>query len=156
MKKTNAIRILDTNNIKYDLIEYSTEGGIGGKDVAQKTGEDVSRVFKTLVTYSKDKEYFVFVLPSDHELDLKKAAKATHTKKIEMLPQKELFSLTGYVHGGCSPVGMKKEFPTVIHKSAEDYDYFFVSAGKVGMQMKVKPKDLVNLIGGKFENICKE
>ena len=106
MKKTNAMRILEGENINFEIIEYSTKDGIGGVDVAEKLGEDKNRVFKTLVTEAKDGEHYVFVVPVSSELDLKKAAKASDSKKIEMIPQKKLLPLTGYVHGGCSPVGM--------------------------------------------------
>lgn len=156
MKKTNAMRILESENIDFEIIEYSTKDGIGGVDVAEKLGEDKDRVFKTLVTESKEGENFVFVVPVSSELDLKKAAKASASKKVEMIPQKKLLPLTGYVHGGCSPVGMKKEFKTFIDSSAENLDFFYVSGGKVGMQIKLNPKELVNLIDGEFADIKKE
>ena len=156
MKKTNAMRILESENIDFEIIEYSTKDGIGGVDVAEKLGEDKDRVFKTLVTESKERENFVFVVSVSSELDLKKAAKASGSKKIEMIPQKKLLPLTGYVHGGCSPVGMKKEFKTFIDSSAENLDFFYVSGGKVGMQIKLNPKELVNLIDGEFADIKKE
>ena len=155
MKKTNAMRFLESENIDFEIIEYSTKDGIGGVDVAEKLGEDKDRVFKTLVTESKEGENFVFVVPVSSELDLKKAAKASGTKKVEMIPQKKLLPLTGYVHGGCSPVGMKKEFKTFIDSSAENLDFFYVSGGKVGMQIKLNPKELVNLIDGEFADIKK-
>ena len=156
MKKTNAMRILESENIDFEIIEYSTKDGIGGVDVAEKLGEDKDRVFKTLVTESKERENFVFVVPVSSELDLKKAAKASASKKVEMIPQKKLLPLTGYVHGGCSPVGMKKEFKTFIDSSAENLDFFYISGGKVGMQIKLNPKELVNLIDGEFADIKKE
>lgn len=156
MKKTNAMRILESENINFEIIEYSTKDGIGGVDVAEKLGEDKNRVFKTLVTEAKDGEHFVFVVPVSSELDLKKAAKASNSKKIEMIPQKKLLSLTGYVHGGCSPVGMKKSFKTFIDSSAEDLDFFYVSGGKVGMQIKVNPKELISALDGEFSDIKKE
>ncbi|QQE47269.1 Cys-tRNA(Pro)/Cys-tRNA(Cys) deacylase ybaK [Peptoniphilus harei] len=156
MKKTNAMRILESENIDFEIIEYSTKDGIGGVDVAEKLGEDKDRVFKTLVTESKEGENFVFVVPVSSELDLKKAAKASGSKKVEMILQKKLLPLTGYVHGGCSPVGMKKEFKTFIDSSAENLDFFYVSGGKVGMQIKLNPKELVNLIDGEFADIKKE
>lgn len=156
MKKTNAMRILESENIDFEIIEYSTKDGIGGVDVAEKLGEDKDRVFKTLVTESKEGKNFVFVVPVSSELDLKKAAKASGSKKVEMIPQKKLLPLTGYVHGGCSPVGMKKEFKTFIDSSAENLDFFYVSGGKVGMQIKLNPKELVNLIDGEFADIKKE
>lgn len=156
MKKTNAMRILDSKKIKYEEITYSAEGGVSGVDVANKTGEDPRKVFKTLVTVSKDKENFVFVVPSIMELDLKKAAKAANVKNIEMIPQKELLPLTGYIHGGCSPIGMKKQFKTFIDSSAEDKEYIFVSGGKVGTQIKIDPKTLVEVIDGEFQDISKD
>ena len=156
MKKTNAMRILESENINFEIIEYSTKDGIGGVDVAEKLGEDKNRVFKTLVTEAKDGEHFVFVVPVSSELDLKKAAKASDSKKIEMIPQKKLLPLTGYVHGGCSPVGMKKSFKTFIDSSAEDLDFFYVSGGKVGMQIKVNPRELISAIDGEFSDIKNE
>ncbi|CAG7584774.1 Cys-tRNA(Pro) deacylase [Peptoniphilus senegalensis] len=156
MKKTNAMRILESENINFEIIEYSTKDGIGGLDVAEKLGEDKNRVFKTLVTEAKDGEHFVFVVPVSSELDLKKAAKASDSKKIEMIPQKKLLPLTGYVHGGCSPVGMKKSFKTFIDSSAEELDFFYVSGGKVGMQIKVNPRELISAIDGEFSDIKKE
>lgn len=155
-KKTNAMRILESENIDFEIIEYSTKDGIGGVDVAEKLEEDKDMVFKTLVTESKEGENFVFVVPVSSELDLKKAAKASASKKVEMIPQKKLLPLTGYVHGGCSPVGMKKEFKTFIDASAESFDFFYVSGGKVGMQIKLNPKKLAKLIGGEFADIKKE
>lgn len=156
MKKTNAMRILESENIDFEIIEYSTKDGISGTDVAEKLGENKDRVFKTLVTESKEGENFVFVVPVSSELDLKKAAKASNSKKIEMIPQKKLLPLTGYVHGGCSPVGMKKEFKTYIDSSAEDFNFFYISGGKVGMQIKLNPKELISLIDGEFADIKKE
>lgn len=152
MKKTNAIRILDKMNIKYETIEYSTEGDISGRGVAEKTGEELERVFKTLVTKS-DHDIYVFVIPSTNELDLKKAARAVGAKKIEMLPSKDLFKNTGYVHGGCSPIGMNKLLPTYINESAKDLDFIYVSGGKIGLQIKINPLDLADLIEGKFEDL---
>lgn len=156
MKKTNAMRILESEKVNFEIIEYSTKDGIGGVDVAEKLGEDQDRVFKTLVTEAKAGEHFVFVVPVSSELDLKKAAKVSGSKKVEMIPQKKLLPLTGYIHGGCSPVGMKKEFKTFVDSSAENLDFFYVSGGKVGMQIKVNPKELVGLIGGEFADIKKE
>lgn len=156
MKKTNAVRLLETNNIDYELIEYSKKDGIGGMDVARKLNEDPKKAFKTLVTESKEGENFVFVVPVNSELDLKKAAASANTKKIEMIPQRKLLPLTGYVHGGCSPVGMKKEFKTFIDKSAEDQEFIYMSAGKVGLQMKVNPRELKKIIDIDFVDIAKE
>lgn len=156
MKKTNAMRILDSQKIEYSEIEYDASSGISALDVAKSTGEDPSRIYKTLVTVSREKEHFVFVVPSEKELDLKKAATAAGTKNIEMIPQKELLPLTGYVHGGCSPVGMKKEFETFLDSSAKDKEYIFISGGKIGIQIKINPDDLVGAIDGKYLEISKD
>lgn len=150
--KTNVMRILEANKIPFTAFEYSpelTEGIL----IAEALGEPKSAVFKTLVTESGKGEHFVFVIPVAETLDLKAAAKAVGVKSISMLKQKELLPLTGYIHGGCSPVGMKKPFPTVIHSSALALDEFYVSAGKVGRQVKLNPKTLAEFIGAKFENI---
>lgn len=154
MKKTNAMRLLDADNIKYETKEYSKDDGISGVDVANTLNEDPSTVFKTLVTQSKDENY-VFVIPAPNELDLKKAAKVSSEKKIEMLPQKDLLKKTGYIHGGCSPIGMKKLFKTFIDESAKDREYIYISGGKIGMQIKINPVDLVNLIDASFEDLTK-
>lgn len=156
MKKTNAMRILDSKKIEYSEIEYDASSGISALDVAKSTGEDPSTIYKTLVTVSREKEHFVFVVPSEKELDLKKAATAAGTKNIEMIPQKELLPLTGYVHGGCSPVGMKKEFETFLDSSAKDKEYIFISGGKIGVQIKINPNDLVGAIDGKYFEISKD
>lgn len=155
MKKTNALRFLDQNKIDYEIVEYDPEDGVSGLDVARNTGENPENVYKTLVTVTKDKEHFVFVIPVLNELDLKKAAAELNIKKIDMLPQKDLLPLTGYVHGGCSPIGMKKEFPTYIDKSARGKEYIYVSAGKVGMQVKINPDNLVNLIKASYKDLAK-
>lgn len=156
MKKTNAMRILDSNKINYEILIYDKNKAVSGKEVANILNEDEEYVFKTLVTVSKDNEHFVFVIPVTSELDLKKAAKISGSKKIEMIHQKELLPLTGYIHGGCSPIGMKKEFKTYIDISAERLDNFYVSGGKLGMQIKINPKDLINLIDSEFADLVKE
>ncbi|MGO1580698.1 MAG: Cys-tRNA(Pro) deacylase [Peptoniphilaceae bacterium] len=155
MKKTNAMRILDRENINYDILEYNSDQAISGKEVASYLAEDESQVFKTLVTKSKNKNY-VFVIPVNKELDLKVAANVSNEKKIEMIAQKELFPLTGYIHGGCSPIGMKKSFETYIDISAEDLTHIYVSGGKLGMQIKIDPKDLSKLVNAKFAELGKE
>lgn len=155
MNKTNAIRQLDTNNIKYDVFEYPTDGALDAVSVANYLKENPEQVFKTLVTVGNSKTNYVFVVPGNNELDLKKAAKAVNEKSIEMVPQKTLLPLTGYIHGGCSPIGMKKLFKTVIDETAILYDYIFVSAGKIGMQIKINPNDLIKLINGDFIDIKK-
>lgn len=155
MKKTNAMRILDSSKLEYEIKEYLEKDGISGLEVANNLNEDPNTVFKTLVTYGKDENY-VFAVPVVSELDLKKAAVSSKEKKIEMLPQKELFKKTGYVHGGCSPIGMKKQFQTFIDKSALDREYIYISGGKICMQIKIKPQELAELIDAKFVDITKE
>lgn len=154
MKKTNAMRLLDSNKIKYEIKEYSKEDGISGVEVANTLNEDPMTVYKTLVTESKNNNH-VFVVPAPLELDLKKAANVSKEKKIEMLPQKDLLPKTGYIHGGCSPLGMKKQFDTYIDESAKDREYIYISGGKVGMQIKINPVELANLINAKFSDITK-
>lgn len=150
--KTNVMRILDLNKIPYEGFEYSpeyTEGVI----IAKALGEDVRTVFKTLVTESDKGEHFVFVIPVAETLDLKAAARKVGVKSLSMLKQKNLLPLTGYIHGGCSPVGMKKPFKTVIDASAETLTEFYVSAGRVGRQIKVSPKALCDFLGAEFAEI---
>lgn len=154
--KTNAMRILDSAHIDYKTHSYqSKDGAIDGVSVAQKLGIPVSQVFKTLVTQGADREYFVFVVPVAEELDLKKAARAVSEKNVEMLHLKDLNRVTGYIRGGCSPVGMKKQFRTVFHASCLDVPAILVSAGKIGLQMEVAPSDLIALIGAQTEDIVK-
>lgn len=153
--KTNAMRMLDKAKIPYTIREYPQNGPIAAVDVASFLGQPAGRLFKTLVTTDTNHGYYVFCLPGDSELDLKKAAEVAGVKKIEMLPQKDLLKLTGYIHGGCSPVGMKKLFPTVIHTSALDWDTIYVSGGKIGLQMELDPRQLQELIGAKMESITK-
>lgn len=155
VNKTNALRILDKEDIKYEVYEYDTSGNIDAVSVASYLNENPSQVFKTLVTISNNNINYVFVLPGNHELDLKKAAKLVGEKSIEMIPQKNLLPLTGYIHGGCSPVGMKKLFKTYIDDSASQYDYIYVSAGKVGMQIKINPDDLFRVVKGTYGDIKK-
>ncbi|MEY9974231.1 Cys-tRNA(Pro)/Cys-tRNA(Cys) deacylase [Lysinibacillus sp. RC46] len=142
--KTNAIRLLEQQKIQFEVIEYETgDGQVDGISVAEKIGHPVSRVFKTLVAKASAQKLFVFVIPVADELDLKAAAKVVGEKKIDMLPVKELLSYTGYVRGGCSPIGMKKLYPTVIDASAQEQGSIIVSAGKIGMQIHVQLDDLV-------------
>lgn len=152
--KTNAIRLLESKNIDFEYFTYEPGDDIDGVSVAKKLGEDENLVYKTLVTTGKNSNY-VFVVPVNKELDLKKAASAVDEKKIEMLHLKDLLKTTGYVRGGCSPVGMKKLFPTVIDISASDKDFIYVSGGKIGVQLKIDPNDLISLINGKYEDIKK-
>ena len=145
-EKTNVMRTLEQKKIPYTAHSYDPEGPIDGVSVAQTLGQPPERVFKTLVTKGASGAYYVFDIPVAENLDLKKAAKAVGEKSIAMLPQKELLGLTGYVHGGCSPVGMKKQFPTVFHETAAEYDTICVSAGKIGYQVECDPKALLTLL----------
>ena len=147
MTKTNVCRVLDSKKISYNLHTYEPDATKSGEEIAELLGEDAKKVFKTLVTRGKSGAYYVFVVPVNDELDLKKAAKASGEKSIAMIKQKELLPLTGYVHGGCSPVGMKKQFPTFIHETASGYDRIYVSAGRVGFQVELSPADLISAAG---------
>ncbi|MCL1699743.1 Cys-tRNA(Pro) deacylase [Lysinibacillus sp. Bpr_S20] len=152
--KTNAIRLLEQQKIQFEVIEYETgDGQVDGISVAEKIGHPVSRVFKTLVAKASAQKLFVFVIPVADELDLKAAAKVVGEKKIDMLPVKELLGYTGYVRGGCSPVGMKKLYPTIIDASAQEQEEIIVSAGKIGMQIHVQLDDLVAVTKAKLAPI---
>ena len=152
--KTNAMRILDSKKIEYIVSTYDNKDGkIDGVSVAQKINKNPKEVFKTLVTQGSDRELFVFVIPVHETLDLKKAAKAAGAKSVEMLKQKDLFGLTGYIHGGCSPVGMKKPFKTYVHESAKNYEKFYVSGGHVGVQVKLSPETLKNFIHFEYADL---
>lgn len=153
--KTNAMRILDSRKIPYEVLVYDPEDGqIHGTAVAEKVGRPLERVFKTLVSHSGPNLY-VFVIPVAEELDLKKAAKAAGEKKIEMLPVKDLQKWTGYIRGGCSPVGMKKHYPTFIDRSAEPLALMAVSAGKIGMQLELPPALLAEAVSASFVDLVK-
>lgn len=152
--KTNAIRLLEQQKIQFEVIEYEIgDGQVDGISVAEKIGHPVSRVFKTLVAKASAQKLLVFVIPVAEELDLKAAAKVVGEKKIDMLPVKELLGYTGYVRGGCSPVGMKKLYPTVIDASAQEQGSIIVSAGKIGMQIHVQLDDLVAVTKAKLAPI---
>lgn len=155
MEKTNVMRILDQKKIKYTTYEYPHEDGVcvDGLDVARLLNEDPSSVFKTLVTIGKTKNYYVFVIPVDCELDLKKAAKACGEKNVEMIHVKDLLQTTGYIRGGCSPIGMKKSFKTFVDINAQNFDTIIFSAGKIGYQVEMNPNDLTKLINVKFIDI---
>lgn len=153
LEKTNAIRLLDAKNIAYQIHEYDPEEAISAKEVARIMNQDIEQVYKTLVTTSKSGEHYVFVLSGESTLDLKKAAKVTGEKYIEMIPQKELLPLTGYVHGGCSPLGMKKNFKTYIDETAQLFSTICISGGKRGMQVELSPLDLLELCEGTFKDI---
>ena len=151
--KTNVMRILERQKIAYNHYCYEGTGAVSGIEVAAALGEDADRVFKTLVTVSRSRRYYVFMIPVAAELNLKKAAAAVGEKDVEMLKQKDLLPLTGYVHGGCSPIGMKKQFPTVVHNSAENYATIIYSAGKVGYQVETSLAGLRKVIGGATADI---
>ncbi len=146
MEKTNVMRILDQKKIDYKAYSYPCAEAISGMEIAEVLGQNPDQVFKTLVTVAASKKNYVFVVPAPKELDLKKAAKAVGEKKIEMLKSKELLPLTGYVHGGCSPIGMKKFFTTVIDESAKNFDTIIFSAGKNGCQVEMSLSDLEKVI----------
>ena len=151
--KTNAMRILDRQKIKYSYEEYECNEFMDGISVADKLGYDHALVYKTLVTVGKSGGYYVFVIPIEAEIDFKKAAKVVGEKSLEMLHLKDLTKVTGYVRGGCTAIGMKKQFPTVIHESAKELEYMHVSAGKLGMQLKLSPMDLQKASNAKFDNV---
>ena len=144
-EKTNVMRVLDGKKIAYESHSYEPDASMSGEQIAEILGENAQKVFKSLVTQGKSGAYYVFVIPVAAELDLKKAAKASGEKAVSMIKQKDLLPLTGYVHGGCSPVGMKKHFPTFIHETAAEFDKVYVSAGKVGFQIEIAPEDLISV-----------
>ena len=152
-EKTNVMRVLEQKGVAYTPHTYPTDGSIDGASVAAYLGQDPEYVFKTLVARGASGGYYVFDIPVEDTLDLKKAAKAVGEKSIAMIHQKELLPLTGYIHGGCSPVGMKKQFPTVFHETAEILDSICVSAGKIGYQVEVAPADLIALVGAKTADL---
>ncbi len=151
--KTNVMRILDQKKIQYTSHYYNPQEAIAGLDVANLLNENPAQTFKTLVTVAKSNNHYVFVIPVECELALKKAAKAVGEKNVEMIKQKELLPLTGYIHGGCSPIGMKKSFLTVIDSSALDFSTIIVSAGRLGAQVELNTKEFEKVIRIKFENI---
>lgn len=155
-EKTDVMRILDSKKIKYNNYSYVNTDAINGVDVAAAIGADVNQVFKTLVTVGKTSNHYVFVVPVQKELDLKKAAKAVNEKSIEMLKQKDLLPLTGYIHGGCSPIGMKKFFKTTIDDSAKQFQTIIFSAGKIGYQVEVTLEDLSKVIRYDLCDITKD
>jgi len=151
MLKTNAARLLDAAGIAYELIPYEfTEDDLSAQHVAAELGEDIDRVFKTLVLRGDRTGFFVCVIPGDFEVDLKVAARISGNKSCEMLHLKELLPTTGYIRGGCSPIGMKKPFPTYIHESALLYDFIYISAGQRGLQFKIAPQDLIEFVGAEI------
>ncbi len=154
--KTNAMRILDSMGIDYEVKTYECDEFVDGISVAEKLGQNPDQCFKTLVTQGKNGEYFVFVLPVACELDFKKCAAAVGEKSVEMIHVKDINKVTGYIRGGTTSIGMKKQYPTVLHSSALDFDKIMVSAGKIGMQLIIAPGDLLKATGGKTEYIIRD
>ena len=152
-EKTNVMRILDQKKVKYNSYNYLKTGAISGMEVVKALNENPNLTFKTLVTVGKTNNHYVFLVPVNKELDLKKAAKAVNEKNIEMVKSKELLSLTGYIHGGCSPVGMKKSFNTVIDSSAKNYDKLIFSGGKIGYQVETTLDELKKVINFDLKDI---
>lgn len=151
--KTNVMRILDKNKIEYKTYSYVNSDAIRGEEVAKYLKQDPNRVFKTLVTIGASKQYYIFVVPVNNELNLKKAAKSVNEKSIEMIKSKDLLPLTGYIHGGCSPIGMKKYYITTIDKTVEDFDTFIFSAGKIGYQVEINVETLKKIISFNVDDI---
>lgn len=152
-EKTNVMRILEQRKVEYKSYNYLESGAVSGMEVAAALHENPDRAFKTLVTVGKSKEHYVFVIPVSKELDMKKAARAVGEKSIEMIKTKELLPLTGYVHGGCSPIGMKKQFVTIIDKSAAGFGTIFFSGGKIGFQVETSLDELKKVLKFSLENI---
>lgn len=151
--KTNAMRILERNQIDFQIHTYECDAFVDGIHIADQLGQPYEQSFKTLVMQGKSGEYHVFVLPVDKEADLKKAARVVHEKSLEMVPVKEINAVTGYIRGGCTAIGMKKQYNTVVHESAKDFDQIIISGGKLGSQIILAPEDLVKVTGGKFADI---
>lgn len=151
--KTNAMRILDKNKITYRLNLYECEKFIDGVHIADMLGQDYAMTFKTLVMMGKSRQYYVFVLPIDKEVDMKKAAKAVGEKNLEMVHVKDINQVIGYIRGGCTPIGMKKNYPTVIHESAKAFDEIIISGGRLGTQIFLAPDDLVKVTRGEYADI---
>jgi len=156
IKKTNAMRILDKNKVHYKVYHYETKDGkIDGTSVAEKMGQDPSTVYKTLVTQGNSKEFYVFVIPVVEELDLKKAAIAAKEKRVEMIPVKNIFNSTGYIRGGCSPIGMKKLYKTYLDSGVNELTSIIISGGKIGTQIELSVTELQKLINGQIKGLIK-
>lgn len=151
--KTNAMRILDKNKIAYTVNTYECDSFIDGIHIADYLNQSYENSFKTLVTIGKSKNYYVFVLPINRELDLKKAAKAVGEKSVEMIHVKDINQVTGYIRGGCTPIGMKKNYPTVLHNSVVNFDTIIISGGRIGSQILLNPKDLIRVTNANVEDI---
>ena len=155
INKTNAARLLDKAKVKYELIPYEVdENDLSAPHVAESLGENIDQVFKTLVLHGDKSGYFVCVIPGEHEVDLKMAAKVSGNKKCDLIPMKDLLPLTGYIRGGCSPIGMKKLFPTFIDETAILFEKIFVSGGKVGLNLEISPEDLAGVVNADFADLC--
>ena len=154
--KTNAMRILERSKIPYKLNRYECKEFIDGVHIADMLGQRYDMSFKTIVTIGKSGGYYVFALPVDKELDLKKAAKAASEKNVELLPVKDINKVTGYIRGGCTPIGMKKQYPVIIHESALVFDEIIISGGRIGEQIFISPKDLLSVTNGKTADVIKE
>lgn len=153
--KTNVMRILDSKNIKYEFFEYEQNPKLSGNDIAKMLNENPEVTFKTLITQAKSKEYYAFLVPVNAELDLKKAAALVGEKNLEMIPQKDLLKVTGYVHGGCSPIGLKKDYQVSIDENCLNFDYIIFSGGHLGTQVKLKTNDFIDFVKPKIGNIKK-
>ena len=154
-EKTNAARLLDKAGIEYKLIPYEVdENDLAAQHVADCLGQDISRVFKTLVLHGDKTGYLVCVIPGNAEVELKALAKVSGNKKVEMIPMKDLLSVTGYIRGGCSPIGMKKRFPTFFHTTALSFETIYVSAGVRGLQIEIAPKDLIDFVGATIDEVA--
>ena len=154
ISKTNAARLLDRAKIKYELVPYIVdENNLAANHIADQLNEDIRQVFKTLVLHGDRTGYFVCVIPGNDEVDLKKAAKVSGNKKADLIPMKELLPVTGYIRGGCSPIGMKKAFPTFFHLTCKDFDYIYVSAGVRGLQLKISAENLVEYVGAEIADL---
>lgn len=155
--KTNAVRLLERAKVKFETVAYEVdENDLAATHVAEQLGENIEQVFKTLVLHGDKVGHFVCVVPGDREVDLKKAAKAAGAKKAEMIAMKELLPTTGYIRGGCSPIGMKKPFPTFFDETALNFDTIYVSAGMRGLQIKINPNDLIKFVGAQTADLTKE
>ncbi len=155
INKTNAARLLDKAKIPYELVPYVVdESDLGAQHIADQLNEDINQVFKTLVLTGDKTKFFVCVIPGNLEVDLKKAAKVSGNKKVEMIPMKELLPTTGYIRGGCTPIGMKKPFPTYFHETCTNFDYIYVSAGVRGLQLKINPQQLVDYVHATIADVA--
>ncbi len=154
INKTNAARLLDQAHVAYELVPYEVdENNLAADHVAASLGEDIHQVFKTLVLHGDKTGHFVCVIPGCDEVDLKKAARVSGNKKVEMIAMKQLLPTTGYIRGGCSPIGMKKPFPTYFHTTCNDFDYIYVSAGMRGLQLKMAPSQLVQFVAAEVADL---